>query len=117
MSNPPISPAQKAAMLARGEPFIVAAREVSKVTKAYRTDPEIILGCIIVSGSFDTAAVIRTEILLDAGASVSEAAKDSHTAFRRVWQAPTEPERQAVAAWAERIVGRKRSFKWNGPVS
>jgi hypothetical protein len=34
-----------------GRPYIVSPREVAKTTQAYRTDPEILLACIIVSGT------------------------------------------------------------------
>lgn len=52
--------ADKHAMLARGEPFIVHPAEVAKFTAVYETDPEIILACIVESGTFDTSAVLRT---------------------------------------------------------
>jgi hypothetical protein len=42
---------ERDALLAKGEPFVVQPREVAKCTAAYQTDPEILLGCMIVSGS------------------------------------------------------------------
>jgi len=45
--------ADKNAMLARGEPFIVHPAQVAKLTAAYETDPEILLACIIESGTLD----------------------------------------------------------------
>jgi hypothetical protein len=111
---------QKDAILASGQPFIVATKEVEKITKEYRTDPEIILGCIIVSGTLDTAEVLKTEILFSAGVSLTDVQRAAHTAFRRVWATPTETERSAVIAWAEEIAAfsprRRRAspFTWNG---
>jgi hypothetical protein len=103
--------------LARGQPFIVAPREVAKCTKDYRTDPEVILGCIIVSGTLDTAEVLRAEILLKHNATITDAQRAAHVAFSRVWSKPTEQERQAVMTWAEKIAGKPKKFSWNGPSS
>lgn len=109
--------ADKAAMLARGEPFVVHPSEVAKCTSAYQTDPEILLGCIIVSGTLDTAFVLRTETHLNAGIAIDEDERSAYDAFRRVWSTPNNIERAAVLQWAERIAGRKHrgGFKWTRP--
>jgi hypothetical protein len=109
--------AERDALLASGKPFIVAAREVAKCTKDYRTDPEIVLGCIIVSGTLDTAEVLRAEILLKNGLKITKAQRAAHAAFTRVWSKPTDQERHAVITWAEEIAGKPRTFTWNGPSS
>jgi hypothetical protein len=112
--------ADKDAMLARGEPFIVDPREVVKTTSAYQTDPEILLGCIIVSGTLDTAAILRTEQRITHGIEINPDERKAFDAFRRVWQSPTDPERSAVLQWAERIAKATRrshrgGFQWRGP--
>jgi hypothetical protein len=43
-------------MLARGHPFIVSAKNVAMFTSAYQADPEILLGCILVSGTLETSS-------------------------------------------------------------
>jgi hypothetical protein len=101
-----ISPADKNATLARGEPFVVAAAEVAKCMAAYRTDPEILLGCMIISGTLDTATVLRTEIQIASGIPITDRQLAAYFAFRRVWQAPTDAERTAVLQWAERLAPR-----------
>jgi len=112
--------AEKDALLAQGEPFIVAPREVVKATAAYQTDPEILLGCIIVSGTLDTAAVLRTDHNLNYPAvTIEDAERAAYDAFRRVWQSPTAEERSAVLQWAERIAKASRrphrgGFQWRG---
>ena len=106
--------ADKQAMLARGEPFIVLPAEVAKATATYQTDPEIILGCIIVSGTLDTAAVLRTITLLTHGLAVGDAERAAFDAFRRVWATPTEDERAAVLQWAARIATQKRGARGGG---
>jgi hypothetical protein len=51
----------------------MAAREVAKVMQPfYQSEPEIILGCIIVSGSPDTAIVLRAQPYLIHGIDLSE---------------------------------------------
>jgi hypothetical protein len=91
-----ITPAEKNAILARGEPFIVAPAEVAKCITSYQTDPEIILGCIIVSGTLDTAEVLRAEQHLTHGIAGTDAQRAAHAAFRRLWASPTPAERAAV---------------------
>jgi|SRR5208337_193060 len=49
--------ADKQAMLARGEPWIVHPREVAKLAEFQGTDPEIILVCILEAGILDTADI------------------------------------------------------------
>ena len=112
-------PAEQHAPPARDEPFLVHLREAAKAAAAYQTDPEILLGCMIVSGAgtLDTGAVLKTHILLTHGlANVDD--WTAFEAFRRVWKMPTEYERTAVLDWAERIAERARhrhpaAFKWN----
>lgn len=86
--------------------------------KDYRTDPEVILGCIIASGTLDTAEVLRAEISLSYGGAVTDAQRAAHEAFRRVWSAPTDLERETVLSWAQKIAGKKpKTFMWSGPQS
>jgi hypothetical protein len=92
----------------------MALAEVARCTAAYRTDPEILLGCIIVSGTLDTAAVLRTEIQVANGIPITNDQLAAYIAFRRVWTAPTEQERGAVLNWAERINPRS-AFGWTTP--
>jgi (p)ppGpp synthase/HD superfamily hydrolase len=112
--------AEKDALLARGEPFVMHPREVAKATKAYQTDPEILLACIIVSGTQDTGEIIKTEINLTHGLKTTADELAAYHAFRRVWQSPTPQERSAVLQWAERIAKASRrphraGFQWRGP--
>jgi (p)ppGpp synthase/HD superfamily hydrolase len=68
MSRRPANlPDKKAAQLARGEPWVVHPAEVAQSMATYQTDPEILLACIIVSGTLDTAAILRTETQLAHG--------------------------------------------------
>ena len=100
-------------MLARGEPFIVHPREVAKCTAAYNTDPEILLGCIIVSGTLDTARILRVVIR---GSEPPEDERAAFEAFRRVWHSPTDGEREDVLTWAVSISGaakQRQSFRWS----
>ena len=103
--------ADKQAMLARGEPFVVHPREVAKITAAYQTDPEILLGCIVVSGTLDTAIILRAEQHLQHGIKVDEAGQTAYDAFRRVWSQPTDDERTAVLKFAERYASG-RALHW-----
>jgi len=103
--------ADKQAMLARGEPFVVHPREVAKVTAAYQTDPEILLGCIVVSGTLDTAIVLRVEQQLQHGIEIEEAGQAAYDAFRRVWSQPTDGERAAVLKFAARYADG-RAVHW-----
>lgn len=98
--------AERDAILAKGEPFIVAASEVTKVMQLqsfYQSDPEIILGCIIVSGTLDTAVVLRAEQHSHHGMAISEEELFAHMMFDLVWREPTEEQREAVLRWAEKI--------------
>jgi hypothetical protein len=112
--------ADRDALLACGEPFVVHPREVAKTTAAYQTDPEILLGCIIVSGTLDTAMVLRADQQLAHDIHIDPEHRAAYDAFRRVWQSPTAEERSAVLEWAERIAKGSRSphrghFQWKGP--
>jgi hypothetical protein len=112
--------AEKDALLARGQPFIVAPRDVVKTTAAYQSDPEILLACIIVSGTLDTAAVLRTDQNLNYRVKIEDTDRAAYDAFRRVWQSPTPEQRSAVLRWAERIAKASRrphhaGFQWRGP--
>jgi hypothetical protein len=96
--------AERDAILAWGEPFIVAAREVAKVMQPfYPSDPETILGCIIVSGTLDTAVVLRAQQHFNHGMEISEEELFAHMMFDLVWREPTEEQRKAVLRWAEKI--------------
>jgi hypothetical protein len=114
---------ERDALLVSGQPCIVAPKEVAKCTKDYRTDPEVLLGCIIVSGTLDTAEVLRAEIRLTAGLPLTEAQSAAHNAFRRVWASPTDQQRRDVLAWAKKISASTRRsirttrFVWNGPAA
>jgi hypothetical protein len=115
-----ILPAFRQRRLAGGEPFIVHPREVAVTTAAYQTDPEILLGCIIVSGARDTVEVLKTDILLTHGLEITDNDRAAFDAFRRVWQFPTDDERAAVLKWAKRIAKQSRrphrgGFQWRGP--
>jgi hypothetical protein len=70
---------------------IVAPAEINKHTKHYRTDAEVLLGCILVSGTRDTAVVLSAEIAFQQGTDLSAFQLAAHAAFRRVWrlQLPT----------------------------
>jgi hypothetical protein len=108
--------ADKNALLARGEPFVVHPAEVAKCTAAYQTDPEILLACIIVSGTLDTAVILRTEQHLAHGIAITDEARTAYEAFRRVWSQPTDAERTAVMTWATRVAGRDdRAWRWTKP--
>jgi hypothetical protein len=58
--------ASKNAMLAADRPYVVHPREVAKCTKEFAADPEIILGCIVVSGTLDTSIVVHAIVHEDA---------------------------------------------------
>lgn len=108
--------ADKQAQLARGEPWIVHPREVAKSTAAYRTDPEILLGCIIVSGTLDTAEVLSAIVQQDAGIALDAGQDAAYRAFRRVWDNPTTQERAKVIEIASRIAGKPRKdWIWTPP--
>lgn len=96
---------RKAALLARGEPVVVHPEEVAKCTAAYESDPEILLGCIVVSGTLDTAAVLTTETRLAHGIAVAADELAVYQAFRRVWSKPTDDELAEMVEWARRIAG------------
>jgi len=113
MPRPRTILADKNAMLARGEPFIVHPAEVAKFTAAYETDPEIILACIIESGTLDTSAVLRTALRIANALPVTDEESAAFEAFRWVWSCPTDKERAAVMALVERISGKNaRSLRW-----
>ena len=108
-----ITLAERNAILASGQPFVVSPKEVVKCMPAYDSDPEIILGCIIVSGTLDTAEVLRAEQHLNYGLATTDAQREAHAAFRRVWSSPTSAERVEVLALAKRLCGGKaRAFRW-----
>lgn len=95
--------------------FIVDPREVAKSGfQAYRTDPEILLACMIVSGTVNTARICRTSIRLAnelAPATAEEAQR--YEAFLRVWSDPTDEETTAVLQWARRIAANpQKPFAW-----
>src|SRR5271166_1313687 len=105
MTKPPrMTYADKQAMLARGEPWIVHPREVAKMPEFDGTDPEIILACILETGILDTADVLTTAMRQSHGVAVTDEAKAAYDSFRRVWQQPTDEQRQAVLSRAMRIV-------------
>jgi (p)ppGpp synthase/HD superfamily hydrolase len=110
MTKPPrMTYADKQAMLARGEPWIVHPREVAKMPELNGTDPEVILACILEAGILDTADVLKTAIHQSHGLAVSDEAKAAYDSFRRVWQQPTDEQREAVLSRALRIVTTSRT--------
>ena len=120
MSRRTASLADKNAQLARGEPWVVHPAEVAKATAAYQTDPEILLGCIIVSGTPDTAIILRSEIRIAHGIPITDDERTAYDAFRRVWQSPTERERASVLTWAAKIAAackrRSDALRWGTPI-
>jgi (p)ppGpp synthase/HD superfamily hydrolase len=108
--------ADKNAMLARGEPFIVHPAEVAKLTAVYETDPKILLACIVESGTLDTSAVLRTVQRMLNALPVTDKENAAFEAFRRVWSDPTDKERAGVIALAQRIAGKNaRPLHWAKP--
>jgi hypothetical protein len=99
---------------APGELYIVDPREVAKSFRAYYTDPEILLGCMIVSGTPNTAEICRAEIHLAndlAPATGADALRYEN--FRRVWKDPTPDERAAVLQQARAIArDPHKAFTW-----
>jgi hypothetical protein len=117
MTKPPrITYADKQAMLARGEPWVVHPREVAKLPEFHGTDPEIILSCILEAGILDTGDILKTAINQRLGLAVTDQDTAAYELFRRVWQRPTDEQRRAVSARALRIVKasrtRRRALHW-----
>ena len=109
----------KKALLEKGQPFIVSPMEAEKVFKGYETSPEVLLACIVVSGTLDTAEVLRTEICLANDLEITEEKRRSYDAFRRVWATPTEAEQAEVMKVAEKISASTSSQKplvWRMPL-
>jgi (p)ppGpp synthase/HD superfamily hydrolase len=108
--------AQKQALLANGEPWIVHPREVAKLPEFHGTDPEIILACILEAGVLDTGDILKTAIDHRLGLTVTDEAKATYEIFRRIWQHPTEEQRRTVFDRASRIATasktRRRNFQW-----
>jgi hypothetical protein len=105
--------ADKNAMLARGEPYIVHPSEVAKFTAVYETDPEILLACIVESGTLDTSAVLRTVQRMLNALAITDEERVRFEAFRRLWSYPTDNERAAVIALAQRIAANNdRPLRW-----
>ena len=109
---------QKMALLESGQPFIVQPREVEKVFKDTLTSPEVILGCIIVSGTLDTSVILETEILLAHNMALTDEQHKSHQDFMRVLENPTEEEKESVFDWARKIMlnsppRKLRLMNWN----
>ena len=89
-------------------------RAVAKIFRAYHTDPEILLACMIVSGTKNPAEVCRTELNLadNLSPSTSEEAY-RYEAFRRVWKEPTAEEEAFVFQLARRIArDANKAFAW-----
>ena len=108
----------KEALLKQGKPFVVHPKEAAKVFKGYDTSPEVLLACIVISGTLDTAEVLRAEMSLNMKIQMTEAQQRAHEAFRRVWATPTEDERAAVLEMAEKLTAASRSRKplvWKTP--
>ena len=76
------------------EPYVVHPREAAKAFPGYDTDPEILLACILTSGTYDTSEICRTEInLANELAPATGIEAERYEAFRRVWSQPTEEEK------------------------
>jgi (p)ppGpp synthase/HD superfamily hydrolase len=117
MTKPPrMTYADKQAMLARGEPWVVHPREVAKLPEFHGTDPEIILACILEAGVLDTGDILKTAINQRLGLTVTDEAKAAYAVFQRIWQQPTDEQRRAVLARALRIATgsktRRQNFEW-----
>lgn len=70
--------ADKQAMLARGEAWLVHPREVAKLPEFHGTDPEIILACILEAGVLDTGEILKTAIDQRHGLAVTDEAKAAY---------------------------------------
>lgn len=53
-----------------GTGFLVNHPEVSRILAEHKASPEIILACIVVSGTVDTRRILRTEMSLAQGEGV-----------------------------------------------
>lgn len=108
--------ADKQAMLARGEAWLVHPREVAKLPEFHGTDPEIILACILEAGVLDTGEILKTAIDQRHGLAVTDEAKAAYEVFRRIWRQPTDEQRHTVINRAVRIATasktRRRAFQW-----
>lgn len=110
---------EKEALLKQGKPFVVHPKEAAKVFKECDTSPEILLACIVVSGTLDTAYALQAELKIFHGLALDKDEQRARDAFRRVWAAPTEDERAAVMEMAEKFAAAVRSKKplvWGAPV-
>src|SRR4029077_4675726 len=101
MRHPAI--AEKQALLAKGQPWIVHPREVAKLPEFHGTDPEIILACIIEAGILDTGEILKTVIDHRLGLTLTNEARAAYEVFRRIWQQPPGEQRRTVLDRALRI--------------
>ena len=111
---------EKQARLERGIPYVVHPREVKKAFKDTETCPEIILGCMLVSGVLDTSEIMITHIHLAHGISITEEQQRAYDNFRRVLDSPTEEEETLVFQHAWEIAATtskklKKPFHWYNP--
>ena len=111
---------EKKAGLEQGKPFVVHPREVLKIfPPECGTSPAIILCCILVSGTPDTALVLKAQVCLLNGIPMTSEQEAAWKAFMRVWASPTQDEREEVIVAATKIVFQCRlegkSFEWNPP--
>ena len=101
----------------RGLFNIVDPREVAKSFKDFDMSPEIILGCIIMSGIRDTAEICRIDGLLANGVEITPEQAALYDSFKRIAKNPTITEIQRVTVWAvtihEHFTGGLRDrFEW-----
>lgn len=95
--------------------FVVLPREAAKTFHGYDTDPEVLLACMIVSGTLDTSKICRTEIHLADNIAITDEDRAAYTAFRRVWSQPTKEETELVLSWAQRIYENADHRRKGGP--
>ena len=97
---------------------MVHPKEAAKAFKGYDTSPEVLLACIVVSGTLDTSEIIRIEIITAIDIEITDKQQRIYDAFRRVWATPTEAERAAVMELAQKIAagaGSRKPLLWKMP--
>jgi len=83
---------------------VVHPREAAKAFPGYDTDAEILLGCVLTSGTYDTSEICRTEIhLANELAPPTGIEAEHYEDFRRVRSQPTEEGKVRVINSANEI--------------
>ncbi len=80
--------------------FLVNIHEVSAIMAEHKASPEIIIACIVVSGTLDTRRILRSEIILAGGGLVSGKERAAYDAFLRVFRNPQGDEMAKVKQFA-----------------